>query len=484
MDFEYTGAVQTATLAKGKYTIECWGAQGGGTNGGKGGYSIGTLLLTAETTAYIYVGGQGATGSSLNAGGFNGGGAGGYQSTSGSGGGASDVRLGTDSLYARLIVAGGGGGMCGYSSYAGGIGGGTSGGAGTGYATTSCGYGGTQTAGGATATYATSGTAGSFGKGGAGSTASSSYNYAAGGGGGWYGGGGSGYYSSSRRYNRGCGGAGGGSGYVYTSDTASNYPSGCLLNSTYYLTEASTVDGSTSITSPTGATETGHAGNGYVRLTYVPTEPDAPTYADVTFADYFSASFEWDAAENATGYKYTFNGTTYSTTSTSATVNGLVAGTTYTIKLCSYNEYGSSDWIEFKIQAPSANFKQTMWDYQSLSLKWDAAKYATKYILKRNGTQIASQTGTTFTDSGLSPSTSYTYQLYAATDYVTSLAGTLTGKTEDGRIVQQVEFNSVSLTPNPTTINTSLDLKVTCEDKTVLYTGEKFFSNEIYSGEV
>lgn len=45
--------------------------------------------------------------------GFNGGGEGkignGGGSMSGGGGGASDIRIGTDSLYARIIVAGGGG---------------------------------------------------------------------------------------------------------------------------------------------------------------------------------------------------------------------------------------------------------------------------------------------------------------------------------------------------------------------------------------
>ena len=66
------------------------------------------------------------------------------------------------------------------------------------------------------------------------------------GGGGWYGGGGSGY----------AGGGGGGSGYVYTSSTASQYPSGCLLNSSYYLTNASTTGNSRS-------------GNGYATITLV-----------------------------------------------------------------------------------------------------------------------------------------------------------------------------------------------------------------------
>lgn len=69
------------------------------------------------------------------------------------------------------------------------------------------------------------------------------------------------------KYKLQCWGAKGGSGYVYTSSTASNYPSGCLLNSSYYLTSATTIPGNVSFTSPSGSSETGHTGNGYVRIT-------------------------------------------------------------------------------------------------------------------------------------------------------------------------------------------------------------------------
>lgn len=65
-------------------------------------------------------------------------------------------------------------------------------------------------------------------------------------------------------------GGGGGSGYVYTSSTASSYPSGCKLTSSYYLTNASTTAGSSSFPSTTGGTETGHSGNGYARIVYNP----------------------------------------------------------------------------------------------------------------------------------------------------------------------------------------------------------------------
>ena len=40
-DYDYTGNEEKITLTKGTYIIECWGAQGGGQNGGKGAYTRG-----------------------------------------------------------------------------------------------------------------------------------------------------------------------------------------------------------------------------------------------------------------------------------------------------------------------------------------------------------------------------------------------------------------------------------------------------------
>src|SRR5437870_5726378 len=68
--FNYTGGQQTMALQPGTYTLEAWGANGGdnignGTtsflqNGGKGGYSRGTYIITSPTTVYINVGGIGS----------------------------------------------------------------------------------------------------------------------------------------------------------------------------------------------------------------------------------------------------------------------------------------------------------------------------------------------------------------------------------------------------------------------------------------
>lgn len=282
LNCSYSGTYKSITLPKGTYKLECWGAQGGnGTAspsnnsqlfGGKGGYSYGVFSPTSDTVLYLYSGGQGstATGSTSSGpnGGYNGGGAGSKNGsnnsntqTSGGGGGATHIAttsglLNTlsSSTASILLIAGGGGGAGGwYGSFStqssnGGYGGGNSGGSaanGGGYSVS----GGTQSSG-----Y-------SFGQG----ASASTHVDQGGGGGGYYGG----YCSTGTSDSNICGG-GGGSGYINTSK----------------LTSASTIAGNTSFTSPTGEVETGHSGNGYIRITvqsianwaYSTISISAPTY--------------------------------------------------------------------------------------------------------------------------------------------------------------------------------------------------------------
>lgn len=290
-DFAYNGtngrdgSVQTLSITNaGNYKLEVWGAQGGyrssAIRGGYGGYSVGTVSLKAGDKLYVYVGGFGGNGTSgcgstICAGGYNGGG---YRYKYYGGGGGTDIRINSTSLYARVIVAGGGG-SDGATSKTGMYGGGTTGGSSAENYSSIGNYGGkggNQTYSGYSAAYTVASQAttglnsnnvsyygGGFGFGGGGVYVNSGYGGA--GGGGWYGGSGN-VPDGSGDDDRG---GGGGSGYVYTSSTAANYPSGCLLSSTYYLSNASTVAGSTSFTSPTGTAETGHTGHGYARVTYV-----------------------------------------------------------------------------------------------------------------------------------------------------------------------------------------------------------------------
>ena len=274
-NFPYSGNEQVYDVPVGyvSFKFEVWGAQGGGRQdcgdggyGGKGGYSIGTLNANAGVSSiYVYVGGMGSCGPSsggIARGGWNGGGSSwrGANAAAG-GGGGSDIRINGNTFHHRIIVAGGGGGGGEDSGDGVGYGGGLQGGdEASGHNSANPEHGGSQTA---------AGLGGAFGLG------ANTRCDGGGGGGGWYGGGtnkGTQTIPTSDDYSDAGGGAGG-SGYVYTSSTASNYPSGCRLNSSLYLTNAQTIAGNTSFTAVGGGNETGHSGNGHARITttYYPT---------------------------------------------------------------------------------------------------------------------------------------------------------------------------------------------------------------------
>lgn len=201
-EIKYTGNVQTVDLIPGNYLVECWGAQGGTMKsgytgiGGRGGYAKGELSLLKPYTFYLYIGGegQGYNGSTNHYGGWNGGGTC-YAGASG-GGGATDIRLtesGAETLYSRIMVAGGGGGS--NDNQNGGYGGGLTGGTGV-CISGSPGTGGSQIAGG-----------GGWLSGSLGNGAGAVNNYADGGAGG------GGYYGGGKANGYGCAG-GGGSGFI------------------------------------------------------------------------------------------------------------------------------------------------------------------------------------------------------------------------------------------------------------------------------
>ena len=245
--FPCVGECTSFTLNPGKYKLKCWGGDGGcrySTDDSKrGGYSEGILTLSDITDLFTYVGGSGIGSGLINTTfsslyhsyvRFNGGGS--PASTTsvkgGSGGGATDFRIGSDSLYSRVIVAGGAGGN---GMYLGGAGGGESGEA---CQSSGCGTSpgpGTQSKSPTTSTSTYSAINGGFGYGGNGVYSSSGYGGA--GGGGWYGGSGT-YPDGSKDDDKG---GNGGSGYVLTE--SSYKPEGYLLGEEYYLTETSTVTG-------------------------------------------------------------------------------------------------------------------------------------------------------------------------------------------------------------------------------------------------
>ena len=316
--YSYTGTSQTFTpIIACQHKMECWGASGGTHNSynfdGKGGYAKGTLLLTNKNDLYVYVGGQGQDN---GVGGWNGGGSrkttwikdgveNEYTDEAFGGGGATDIRVISDNLYARIIVAGGGGGLNYYKNWSSGSKAGDAGGlCGPIYysrmLTTSYNYGGTQTSGGiATHTSTQKGNNGSFGVGGNG--------YWGNGGGGWYGGAGgsnnpypNGVTSGGTANTGGEIAGGGGSSFIsghpgcvsHASYRGSSTNIAKINNIEYPFESTQMIDGSgmewtttdsnqkagdqsKQMPNPSTANSTydngvGHIGNGYARVTCMP----------------------------------------------------------------------------------------------------------------------------------------------------------------------------------------------------------------------
>ena len=245
--FEYKGSTESFTVpVDGTYTLECWGA-----GVSKGGKSQGDYQTQKNQILYICVGGMGTlhNGEAPGVGGYNGGGNGGTGEgyIGGSGGsGATHICLQDGILkdlkdaYDKnqlLMVAGG---QAGYiNSLDGPYGGGIEGGQPIGniknlpVANQSSGY--------------------AFGQGQEGRrgwrTGVQGGEGNGGGGGGLYGG-----YSPQNRGSWTNSSGGGGSGYVNEE----------------LLSNAKTIAGNSSFLSPSGVSETGHAGNGAARITWLP----------------------------------------------------------------------------------------------------------------------------------------------------------------------------------------------------------------------
>ena len=254
--FEYKGSTESFTVpVDGTYTLECWGA---GEN--QGGKSKGDYQAPKNQVLYICVGGKGSVGDGANIGigGYNGGGNGGKAVINakgqplkrGDGGcGATHIcledgvlsKLKTAYEQNRLLMVAGGQGGAQYPTGSGPFGGGTEGGRPTNYAG--------QTFDAATQTDGFAFGQGQTGRNGTKKTQNGGEGNG-GGGGGLYGG----YSPQVQGDKTNCPG-GGGSGYVNTK----------LLN-----VNAKTIAGNQSFLSPSGVSETGHAGNGAALITWLP----------------------------------------------------------------------------------------------------------------------------------------------------------------------------------------------------------------------
>ncbi|HTI26576.1 MAG TPA: glycosyl hydrolase family 18 protein [Kutzneria sp.] len=173
------------------------------------------------------------------------------------------------------------------------------------------------------------------------------------------------------------------------------------------------------------------------------TPPSVPGNPTVTGTTSSSVSLSWGASSDnvgVTGYDILRGGTTIATvTGTSYTNTGLAASTTYTYTVkardAAGNLSGASNQVSATTQgtgggdttAPSVpgNLTVTGTTSSSVSLSWGASTDnvgVTGYDVLRGGTTIATVTGTSYTNTGLAASTTYTYTVKAR-----DAAGNLSG---------------------------------------------------------
>lgn len=169
--------------------------------------------------------------------------------------------------------------------------------------------------------------------------------------------------------------------------------------------------------------------------------PANPAAFNAAAASPTSVNLSWSAVEGATRYtlERKTGGGAYaavggsSLTVTSYTDAGLAPNTAYTYRLKAVNAEGSSSGLEREVTTPPATpptpgtipatpaqLTATTASSTSINLTWSAVGGATRYALERktgNGAFAAiggnNLTTTSYTDTALSPSTSYTYRVSA-----------------------------------------------------------------------
>ncbi|MFC7241606.1 glycoside hydrolase family 9 protein [Catellatospora aurea] len=158
------------------------------------------------------------------------------------------------------------------------------------------------------------------------------------------------------------------------------------------------------------------------------TPPTVPGNPRVTGTSATSISLAWDASTDnvgVVGYDV-YRGTVKvgTPTGTSYTDTGLTPSTayTYTVRARDAGGYvsaastavtGTTQAGDVVPPATPANLRVTATGSDTVTITWDAVPTAVSYAVRRGSVQVAVVTGTSYTDTGLSPSTAYTYTVQA-----------------------------------------------------------------------
>jgi len=154
----------------------------------------------------------------------------------------------------------------------------------------------------------------------------------------------------------------------------------------------------------------------------------APSGLAVTATTSSSAALSWNAVSGASSYDIYRNGSRVNTTAvsgTSYTDTGLSAGTSYSYTVAAVDSAGNigsqsgpvtatTSGTAPRLPAPSG-LAVTATTSSSAALSWNAVSGASSYDIYRNGSRVntTAVSGTSYTDTGLSAGTSYSYTVAA-----------------------------------------------------------------------
>lgn len=157
--------------------------------------------------------------------------------------------------------------------------------------------------------------------------------------------------------------------------------------------------------------------SGYVAL-------PAPTGLRATGSTDTSISLAWNSVSGAAGYNVYRMGSKINSspvTGTTYTDGGLLSGTSYTYTVRAVTSSGATSQDSASVTASTtgnppplatpANLAVSGTTSSSVSLTWSAASGAAGYNVYRNGTKVTASpvAATNYTDTGLAPSTTYSY---------------------------------------------------------------------------
>lgn len=146
--------------------------------------------------------------------------------------------------------------------------------------------------------------------------------------------------------------------------------------------------------------------------------PSAPANLLLSSSTDTTATLVWDVVDGATGYKLYRDGSLIATVTDTSYTDTIQPFTSYVYTLTAYNDNGESEPAAISVQiiippeTPS-NFRAVSASMTAIALEWDAVNGADSYQLKRDGAVVYTGTFPSYTDSGLTAETAYTYALSA-----------------------------------------------------------------------